>query len=190
MPDEPKTGGHHVLSEGIDRRNWVSVAVYAGGTQNQRTPYPSGRHRPRELETRLNTPQNLRRSYFSLEVREITLTNWRHPRGPNLIYRSSKMAGPSEGGGPEGQDDREVTPPPLTKEQIEGHFSALRSLIKHRNRKNKTYPIQLDFDEEDTAVKDTRIVKGNEVVDDDLRKPLKEALKTPLTRRIIEFVGL
>ncbi|GJS21644.1 reverse transcriptase domain-containing protein [Tanacetum coccineum] len=61
------------------------------------------------------------------------------------------------------------------------------SIIKDHNRKNKTDPIQLDFDEEDTAVKDTSIVKGKEVVDGDLIKPFKEALKTPLTRRIIEF---
>ncbi|GJV41995.1 hypothetical protein Tco_1420435 [Tanacetum coccineum] len=70
------------------------------------------------------------------------------------------MAGPSGGGGPEGQDNREVTPPPLTKEQIEGNLSALR---------------------------DTRVVKGKEVVDDNLRNPFKEALKKPLTCRIIEF---
>ncbi|GKE05737.1 hypothetical protein Tco_1397755 [Tanacetum coccineum] len=100
------------------------------------------------------------------------------------------MAGPTKGEGPEGQDDREAIPPPLTKEQIEGHLSALRSIIKDHNRKNKTDPIQLDFDKDDTATKDTRIVKGKEVVDDDLRKPFKEALKTPLTRRIIEFAGL
>nr|GEY56839.1 reverse transcriptase domain-containing protein [Tanacetum cinerariifolium] len=66
------------------------------------------------------------------------------------------MAGPTEGGGPEGQDDREVTPPPLTEEQIEGHVSTLRSLIKDHNRKNKTNPIQLDFDEWDIATKDTQ----------------------------------
>nr|GEU34343.1 reverse transcriptase domain-containing protein [Tanacetum cinerariifolium] len=101
----------------------------------------------------------------------------------------SKMPGPSEGGGPEGQDEREVTPPSLTKEQIEGHLSALRSLIKDHNRNNKTDPIQLDFYEEDTAAKDTRIVKEKEVVDDGLRKPFKEVLKTPLTRRIIEFAS-
>nr|GEX80869.1 hypothetical protein [Tanacetum cinerariifolium] len=99
------------------------------------------------------------------------------------------MVGPSEGGGPEVQDDREATPPPLTKEKIEGHLSALRSIIKEHNRKNKTDPIQLDFDEEDTAAKDTHIVKGKEVVDNDLRKPFKEALKTSLTRRIIEFAS-
>ncbi|GJR18283.1 reverse transcriptase domain-containing protein [Tanacetum coccineum] len=98
------------------------------------------------------------------------------------------MAGPIEGGGPEGQDDREVTPP-LTKEQIEWHVSALRSLIKDHNRKNKTDPIRLDFSEEDVTAKDTRIVKGKEVVDDDLIKPFKEVLKTPLTRKIIEFAG-
>ncbi|GJZ01271.1 hypothetical protein Tco_0519232 [Tanacetum coccineum] len=60
---------------------------------------------------------------------------------------------------------------------IEGHLSALGSIIKDRNRKNKSNPIQLDFDEEDNAVKDTRIVKGKEVVDDDLKKPFKEVLK-------------
>nr|GEY31930.1 reverse transcriptase domain-containing protein [Tanacetum cinerariifolium] len=36
------------------------------------------------------------------------------------------MAGPSEGGGPEGRFDSEVTPPHLKMEQIEGHFSALK----------------------------------------------------------------
>ncbi|GKA68400.1 reverse transcriptase domain-containing protein [Tanacetum coccineum] len=99
------------------------------------------------------------------------------------------MTGPSEDGGPEVQDDREATPPPLTKEQIEGHLSALRSIIKDHNRNNKTDLIHLDFDEEDTAVKDIRIVKGKKVVDDDLKKPFKETLKTPLTRRIIEFAA-
>nr|GEY33994.1 reverse transcriptase domain-containing protein [Tanacetum cinerariifolium] len=77
----------------------------------------------------------------------------------------------------------------LTKEHIEGHSFALRSIIKDHNRKNKTNPIQLDFDEEDTMAKDTSIVKRKEVVDDDLGKPFKEALKTPLTRRHIEFIG-
>ncbi|GKD13403.1 hypothetical protein Tco_1197810, partial [Tanacetum coccineum] len=79
----------------------------------------------------------------------------------NLIYRNSKMAGPTEGGG------------------LEDH-----------NRRNKTDPVRLDFELEDTKVKDNRIVKGNEVVDNDLKNPFKEALKTPLTRRIIEFTRL
>ncbi|GJQ95193.1 RNA-directed DNA polymerase, eukaryota, reverse transcriptase zinc-binding domain protein [Tanacetum coccineum] len=34
-----------------------------------------------------------------------------------------------------------------------------------------------------------RIVKGKEIDDEDLSKPFKEALKTPFTRRIIEFSG-
>nr|GEZ50824.1 reverse transcriptase domain-containing protein [Tanacetum cinerariifolium] len=70
-------------------------------------------------------------------------------------------AGPAKGGGSEGTDDRDETPPPLTKEQIEGHVSALKSLIKRK-----------------------------EVMDEDLGKPFKEARRTPLTRRIIEFAGL
>nr|GEU38598.1 reverse transcriptase domain-containing protein [Tanacetum cinerariifolium] len=46
-----------------------------------------------------------------------------------------------------------------------------------------------DFEEEDTGARDNRIVKGKEVVDDDLKKPFKDDLKTPLTRKIIEFAG-
>nr|GEX72785.1 hypothetical protein [Tanacetum cinerariifolium] len=60
------------------------------------------------------------------------------------------MAGSDEGGGLEGTDDREETPPPLTKEQIKGHVSALKSLIKSHNRKNKGDPIRLNFETEDT----------------------------------------
>ncbi|GKE07980.1 hypothetical protein Tco_1411531 [Tanacetum coccineum] len=99
------------------------------------------------------------------------------------------MAGPVEGGGPEGTDDREETPPPLTKEQIEGHVSALKSLIKSHNRKNKGDPICLDFETEDTETQDHNIAKGKDVVDEDLRKPFKEARRTPFTRRIIEFAA-
>nr|GEU91478.1 reverse transcriptase domain-containing protein [Tanacetum cinerariifolium] len=88
--------------------------------------------------------------------------------------------------GLEGTEDREVTPPPLTKEQIEGHVSALKSQVKDHNQRNKT---DLNFEMEDTKVHDQVIVKGKEVVDEDLRKPFKEAQRTPLTRRIIEFAG-
>ncbi|GJY09125.1 hypothetical protein Tco_0377310 [Tanacetum coccineum] len=99
------------------------------------------------------------------------------------------MAGPVEGGGPERIDDQEETPPPLTKEQIEGHLSALKSLIKSHNWKNKGDPIRLDFETEDTEAHDHCIVKGKEVIDEDLGKPFKEARRTPLTHRIIEFAG-
>ncbi|GJT21776.1 hypothetical protein Tco_0891713 [Tanacetum coccineum] len=100
------------------------------------------------------------------------------------------MAGPIEGGGgPEGQDDREVTLPSLIKEEIKGHLYALKSKVKHHNRRNKADLIRIDFDGEDTEARNNHIAKGNEVVDNDLKKPFKEALKTPLTHRIIEFVG-
>ncbi|GJU48228.1 reverse transcriptase domain-containing protein [Tanacetum coccineum] len=98
------------------------------------------------------------------------------------------MAGLIEGGGPEGMGDREEAPL-LTKEQIEGHVSALKSLIKSHNRKNRGDPIRLDFETEDTEAHDHNIAKGKEVVDEDLRKPFKEARRTSFTRRIIEFAG-
>ncbi|GJX62382.1 hypothetical protein Tco_0295282 [Tanacetum coccineum] len=100
-----------------------------------------------------------------------------------------QMAGPVEGGGPEGTDDQEETPPPLTKEHIKGHVPALKSLIKNHNQRNKGDPIRLDFKLEDTEVQGHDIVKGKEVVDEDLRKSFKEARKIPLTRDIIEFAG-
>ncbi|GKF98307.1 hypothetical protein Tco_0297090, partial [Tanacetum coccineum] len=86
------------------------------------------------------------------------------------------MTSPTRGGVSEGQDDREGTPP-LTKEQIERHISAMKSIIKEHNKRNKANPIRLNFEIEDQDPKE------------DLSKPFKEALKTPFTRRIIEFSG-
>ncbi|GJT25541.1 hypothetical protein Tco_0895478 [Tanacetum coccineum] len=96
------------------------------------------------------------------------------------------MTSPTSGGAPEGQDDRERTPP-LTKEQIEGHISAMKSIIKDHNKRNKANPIRLNFKIEDQDPNEDRIVKGKEVDDGDLSKPFKETLRTPFTRRIIEF---
>nr|GEX29398.1 reverse transcriptase domain-containing protein [Tanacetum cinerariifolium] len=87
-------------------------------------------------------------------------------------------------------DDREETSPPLTKEHIKGHVSALKSLVKSHNQRNKGDPIHLEFKLKDTEVQDHNFVKGREVIDEDLRNPFKEARRTPLTRRIIEFAGL
>ncbi|GJS43242.1 reverse transcriptase domain-containing protein [Tanacetum coccineum] len=98
------------------------------------------------------------------------------------------MTSPTRGGAPEGQDDREGTPP-LTKEQIEGHISAMKSIIKEHNKRNKANPIRLNFEIEDQDPNEDRIVKGKEIDDEDLSKPFKETLKTPFTRRIIEFSG-
>nr|GEU63511.1 hypothetical protein [Tanacetum cinerariifolium] len=77
----------------------------------------------------------------------------------------------------------------MMKEQIEGHVSALKSLIKSHNQRNKRDPIRLDFKLEDTEVQDLGITRGNKVMDEDLGKPFKEARRIPLTRRIIKFVG-
>ncbi|GJR63960.1 reverse transcriptase domain-containing protein [Tanacetum coccineum] len=98
------------------------------------------------------------------------------------------MTSPTRGGAPEGQDGREGTPP-LTKEQIEGHISAMKSIIKDHNKRNKANPIRLNFEIEDQDPNEDRIVKGKEIDDEDLSKPFKETLKTPFTRRIIEFSG-
>ncbi|GJU52159.1 reverse transcriptase domain-containing protein [Tanacetum coccineum] len=98
------------------------------------------------------------------------------------------MTSPARGGDPEGQDDREGTPP-LTKEQIEEHISAMKSIIKYHNKRNKANPIRLNFEIKDQDPNEDHIVKGNEIDDEDLSKPYKETLKTPFTRRIIEFSG-
>ncbi|GKE47671.1 hypothetical protein Tco_1478929 [Tanacetum coccineum] len=77
------------------------------------------------------------------------------------------MTSPAGGGAPEGQDDREGTPP-LTKEQIEGHIFAMKSIIKDHNKRNKANPIRLNFEIEDQDPNEDRIVKGKKVDDGDL----------------------
>ncbi|GKB12275.1 hypothetical protein Tco_0846198 [Tanacetum coccineum] len=72
-------------------------------------------------------------------------------------------------------------------EQIEGHLSALKSIVKDHNKRNQSDTIRLDFGTEDTEVRENRIVKGKEVMNEDLKKPSKETRRTPLTHRIIEF---
>ncbi|GJS89967.1 putative nucleotidyltransferase, ribonuclease H [Tanacetum coccineum] len=98
------------------------------------------------------------------------------------------MTEPS-GGGMDDRNEREGTPPPLTKEQIEGHISAIKSIIKDYNRQNKADPIRLDFGTDNILLKEGRVARGKDVGEEDLSKPFKEILKTPLTRRIIEFAG-
>ncbi|GJU14185.1 reverse transcriptase domain-containing protein [Tanacetum coccineum] len=78
------------------------------------------------------------------------------------------MTSPTRGGVPEGQDDREGTPP-LTKEQIEGHISAMKSIIKDHNKRNKANPIRLNFEIEDQDPNEDRIVKGKDIDDEDLK---------------------
>ncbi|GJT79468.1 hypothetical protein Tco_1053810 [Tanacetum coccineum] len=63
---------------------------------------------------------------------------------------------------------------PSVREQIEGHLSALRSLLKEHNGRGN-----VSNDTEDQPRVQT-VVTGT-VVDADLKKPFKEAVKTPLT---------
>nr|GEX32628.1 hypothetical protein [Tanacetum cinerariifolium] len=51
-------------------------------------------------------------------------------------------------------------------------------------------PIRLNFELEDIKAEGSGIVKGKTVGDADLKKPFNEALRTPLTCRIIEFAGM
>ncbi|GKC16224.1 hypothetical protein Tco_1013006 [Tanacetum coccineum] len=73
---------------------------------------------------------------------------------------------------------------PSAREQIEGHLSALRSLLKEHNGRGNVSLIRLSFDDTKDQPRVQTLVTGV-VGDADLKKPFKEAVKTPLTRRII-----
>ncbi|GJY55260.1 hypothetical protein Tco_0454375 [Tanacetum coccineum] len=75
---------------------------------------------------------------------------------------------------------------PSAREQIERHMSALRSLLKEHNERGNVSPIRLSFDDKKDQPRVQTVVTGV-VGDADLKKPFKEAVKTPLTQRIIEF---
>ncbi|GJW83467.1 reverse transcriptase domain-containing protein [Tanacetum coccineum] len=60
---------------------------------------------------------------------------------------------------------------------------------RSQTAETKANPIRLNFEIEDQDPNEDRIVKGKEIDDEDLSKPFKETLKTPFTRRIIEFSG-
>nr|GEU37698.1 reverse transcriptase domain-containing protein [Tanacetum cinerariifolium] len=84
-----------------------------------------------------------------------------------------------------------ATSPPDTKLRLAQRlqFLSVKNSIPLQQLRNKGDPIRLDFKLEDTEVQDHGIAKGKEVMDEDLRKPFKEAQRTQLTRRIIEFAG-
>ncbi|GJU57083.1 reverse transcriptase domain-containing protein [Tanacetum coccineum] len=82
---------------------------------------------------------------------------------------------------------------PSLRDQIMNHVSSLEALIKQHNEKSGTLitPIRLTFREEVDSNKGKDKEKGvAEGVDDDLKKPYKEVLKSAFTRRIIEFSAL
>ncbi|GKC58528.1 reverse transcriptase domain-containing protein [Tanacetum coccineum] len=79
---------------------------------------------------------------------------------------------------------------PSLQNQILNHISSLETLIKQHNEKAEALitPIRLTFSEEEDSSKGKGKEKGaTEEMDDDLKKPYKEVLKSPFTRRIIEF---
>nr|GEZ57231.1 hypothetical protein [Tanacetum cinerariifolium] len=78
---------------------------------------------------------------------------------------------------------------PSAREQIEGHLSTLRSLLKEHNGRGNVSPIHLSFDDVEDRTRVRTVVTGKEIGDADLKRPFKKAVKTPLTRRIIEFVS-
>ncbi|GKB35286.1 hypothetical protein Tco_0880228 [Tanacetum coccineum] len=80
---------------------------------------------------------------------------------------------------------------PSLQDQILNHISSLETIIKEHNEKDGALitPIRLTFGNEDEH-DDTRKEKGKgpaEKVDEDLKKPYKEVLKSPFTKRIIVF---
>ncbi|GKE71597.1 hypothetical protein Tco_1529669, partial [Tanacetum coccineum] len=105
---------------------------------------------------------------------------------PGGIVRG--IAGTSTDGGDTGATPS-VTAPSVTREQIEGHLSAFRSPMKEHNSRGNVSLIRLNFEDLEDRTEVRTVVTRKEVGDVDLRKPFKEAVKTPLTQRIIEFAG-
>nr|GEV58053.1 reverse transcriptase domain-containing protein [Tanacetum cinerariifolium] len=78
---------------------------------------------------------------------------------------------------------------PTLKDQILSHVSSLETLIKQHNEKSGKLvtPIHLTFGEEADSNKGKDKEKGaTEGVDDDLKKPYREVLESPFTKRIID----
>ncbi|GKE92998.1 hypothetical protein Tco_1574093 [Tanacetum coccineum] len=78
---------------------------------------------------------------------------------------------------------------PFAKEQIKGYLSALKSLVNEYNRRGNLSPIHLSFNDVEDQTRDQTVVTGKEIGDANLRRPFKEAVKTPLTQRIIDFAS-
>ncbi|GJR58411.1 hypothetical protein Tco_1500573 [Tanacetum coccineum] len=73
--------------------------------------------------------------------------------------------------------------------EIEGNLLTLRPLLKEHNGRGNVSPIRLSFDDTEDQPRVQIAVTGI-VGDADLKRPFKEVVKTPLTRRIIEFASL
>ncbi|GKA36383.1 hypothetical protein Tco_0722874, partial [Tanacetum coccineum] len=175
------------------------VRVYAGQANSPNGPHKAQANHSSPIESfqikqaiqviQEDTSPRGEGTHPRLKARYFTLTFWRHPWDPFISSTSSERMTEQSGGGLDDRYEREGTPPPLTKEQIEGHISSIKSIIKDYNRQNKADPIRLDFGTDNIPLKEGRVARGKDVDEEDLSKPFKEKLKTPLTRRIIEFAG-
>ncbi|GKA83832.1 hypothetical protein Tco_0805427 [Tanacetum coccineum] len=81
-------------------------------------------------------------------------------------------------------DTNDPNNPPNLQEQILDHISSLKSLVQLHNESptGSVKPIQLSF--EDEGRPEEKIEEP-----EDLRKPYKEVLRSPFSRRIIEFTA-
>ncbi|GKA98717.1 hypothetical protein Tco_0826654, partial [Tanacetum coccineum] len=175
------------------------VRVYAGQANSPNGPHKAQANHSSPIES-FQTKQAIQviqedtstrgeGTHPRLKARYFTLTFWRHPWDPFISSTSLERMTEQSGGGLDDLYEREGTPPPLTKEQIEGHISSIKSIIKDYNQQNKADPIRLDFGTDNIPLKEGRVARGKDIDEEDLSKPFKEKLKTPLTRRIIEFAG-
>ncbi|GKB91918.1 hypothetical protein Tco_0964190 [Tanacetum coccineum] len=72
-----------------------------------------------------------------------------------------------------------------TREHIEGHLSALRSLAKEHNSRGNISPIHLSFGDGEDRTRVRTVVTGKEIVDADLKRPFKEATRKTILAVLI-----
>ncbi|GJZ92447.1 hypothetical protein Tco_0664512 [Tanacetum coccineum] len=93
---------------------------------------------------------------------------------PSGIF--GNVFGSPSGGAPEVNVETPFVEATLfAREQIEGHISALRSLLKEHNGRGNVSPIRLSFDDGEDRTRVRTVVTGKEVGDADLKRPFKEA---------------
>nr|GEX35942.1 hypothetical protein [Tanacetum cinerariifolium] len=62
---------------------------------------------------------------------------------------------------------------PFARKQIEGHLSALRSLVKEHNCQGNVLPMHLSFNDGEDRTRVWTVMTRKEIVDADLKKPLR-----------------
>ncbi|GKC72199.1 DNA polymerase delta small subunit [Tanacetum coccineum] len=138
-----------------------------------------------------------KRQSTELTRAHLTVTGQMSEQGKGLSY-SKNHKSPTAGPTPDpvtpvnlfARNDDNPNNLPSLQDQILDHMFSLKALIKHHNEKSGTLmePIRLTFDDEEEGDKAKACSKGTEEEkEEDLQKPYKEVLKSPFTRRIIEF---